>query len=43
MKLTAIDADGHIVEKDKDIRSYLPEPHCSRRSTLLLPSAGLDR
>jgi uncharacterized protein len=41
MKPTAIDADGHIVEKDKDIRSYLPEPHCNRRSTLL-PSAGLD-
>jgi predicted TIM-barrel fold metal-dependent hydrolase len=39
--MKVIDADGHIVEKDKDIRAYLPEPHC-RRQGALLPSEGLD-
>lgn len=28
--MQAIDADGHIVEKDKDIRSRLPEPYSKR-------------
>ena len=36
-----IDADGHIVEKDSDLRAYLPEPHC-KRSGSLLPSDGQD-
>src|SRR5215475_12531383 len=36
-----IDADGHIVEKSSDVRSYLPEPH-NRRAGSLLPSNGLD-
>lgn len=36
-----IDADGHIVEKDSDLRGYLPEPH-SKRSGSLLPSDGQD-
>src|SRR5215510_4146761 len=36
-----IDADGHIVEKSSDVRSYLPEPH-NRRAGSLLPSNGFD-
>jgi predicted TIM-barrel fold metal-dependent hydrolase len=36
-----IDADGHIVEKDSDIRKRLPEPF-SKRSGGLLPSDGMD-
>jgi hypothetical protein len=24
-----IDADGHIVEKETDMRVYVPEPHCN--------------
>lgn len=39
--MNIIDADGHIVERDKDIRAYLPEPFCNRRGSLL-PSDGLD-
>jgi predicted TIM-barrel fold metal-dependent hydrolase len=39
--MNVVDADGHIVERDKDIRAYLPEPYCSRRGALL-PSDGLD-
>lgn len=39
--MEVIDADGHIVEKDRDIRAYLPEPH-SKRSGTLLPSDGQD-
>ena len=38
--MPTIDADGHIVERNADIRKYLPEPH-SKRSTFL-PSDGLD-
>ena len=34
--LTAIDADGHIIEKESDIRKYLKEPW-NRRSTALRP------
>jgi hypothetical protein len=34
--LTAIDADGHIIEKESDIRKYLQEPW-NRRSTALRP------
>ena len=34
--LTAIDADGHIIEKESDIRKYLKEPW-NRRSTPLRP------
>ena len=39
--MQAIDADGHIVEKDKDIRSRLPEPYCKRTGGLM-PGTGLD-
>ena len=39
--MQAIDADGHIVEKDKDIRSRLPEPY-SKRTGGLMPGTGLD-
>jgi hypothetical protein len=34
--LTAIDADGHIIERESDIRKYLKEPW-NRRSTALRP------
>ena len=34
-------ADGHIVEKDADVRQYLPEPF-SKRARPLLPSDGMD-
>ena len=39
--MNTIDADGHIVEKDVDIRKYLPEPY-AKRGGPLLPSDGLD-
>src|ERR687898_301257 len=39
--MNTIDADGHIVEKDADIRKLLPEPY-SRRTGGLLPSDGMD-
>jgi predicted TIM-barrel fold metal-dependent hydrolase len=39
--MNAIDADGHIVERDGDIRKRLPEPF-SKRSGSLLPSDGMD-
>lgn len=39
--MDTIDADGHIVEKDSDIRKYLAEPF-SKRNGRLLPSDGLD-
>ena len=39
--MKTIDADGHIVEKDLDIRKYLAEPY-SKRGGALLPSDGLD-
>jgi hypothetical protein len=32
--LTAIDADGHIIENENDIRKYLKEPW-NQRSTAL--------
>lgn len=41
MDLNTIDADGHIVERDSDIRKYLPEPF-NKRGGRLLPSDGLD-
>jgi hypothetical protein len=28
--MNIIDADGHIVEKDSELRKYLPEPHSKR-------------
>ena len=34
--LTAIDADGHVIEKESEIRKYLKEPW-NRRSTGLRP------
>jgi len=39
--MNTIDADGHIVEKDIDIRKRLPEPY-SKRTGGLLPSDGMD-
>ena len=39
--MNIIDADGHIVERDDDLRKYLPEPY-SKRAGRLLPSDGLD-
>jgi len=39
--MKVIDADGHIVEKDRDIRAYLSRPYCDR-SGALLPGDGLD-
>src|SRR5262245_52882309 len=38
--MDTIDADGHIVEKDADVRKHLPEPHSKRGP--LLPSDGMD-
>ena len=34
----AIDADGHIVERESDVRQYLPHPW-SLRDSGLFPSA----
>ena len=34
--LTAIDADGHVIERESEIRKYLKEPW-NRRSTALRP------
>ncbi len=39
--MNTIDADGHIVEKNSDIRKHLTEPY-SKRGGALLPSDGLD-
>ena len=39
--MNTIDADGHIVEKDIDMRKRLPEPY-SKRTGGLLPSDGMD-
>lgn len=39
--MKVIDADGHVVERDSDIRAYLPEPFCNRRGALV-PADGLD-
>ncbi len=36
-----IDADGHIVERDAEVRAYLPEPFSKRRGPLM-PSQGMD-
>jgi hypothetical protein len=41
MEMKVVDADGHVVERDRDIRAYLPEPYCNRRGSLV-PSDGLD-
>ena len=38
--MNTIDADGHIVEKDADVRKHLSEPHSKRGP--LLPSDGMD-
>lgn len=39
--MNIIDADGHIVERDADIRPRLPEPY-AKRTGGLLPSDGMD-
>ena len=39
--MKVVDADGHVVEKSKEIRAYLPEPH-NRRAGSLLAANGLD-
>ena len=36
-----IDADGHILDKEKDVRPFLPESH-RRRGGSLVPSLGVD-
>lgn len=41
MAAQVIDADGHIVERDADIRAHLPEPH-SRRAGSLISGDGMD-
>ena len=41
MPHAVIDADGHIVERDADIRAHLPEPHVKRRGSLMA-SDGMD-
>jgi hypothetical protein len=38
--MNTIDADGHIIEKDIDIRKRLPEPFSN--APALLPSDGMD-
>jgi len=35
-QLTAIDADGHVIEKESEIRKYLKAPW-NQRSTALRP------
>ena len=39
--MTVIDADGHIVERDRDVRPHLAEPFSQRRGALLA-SDGMD-
>ncbi|HXV49854.1 MAG TPA: hypothetical protein VEB61_13685, partial [Candidatus Binatia bacterium] len=39
--MNTIDADGHIVEKNSDIRKHLAKPF-SKRTGALLPSDGMD-
>lgn len=41
MQMNIIDADGHIVERDGDIRDHLPEPYSSRTGSLMA-SDGMD-
>src|SRR5437667_11189313 len=36
-----IDADGHIVDRDSDLRAHLAPPYAQRRGDLL-PSDGMD-
>ena len=33
--LRVIDSDGHVQERDADIRPHLEEPYCKRRGSLL--------
>ena len=37
--MNTIDADGHIVEKDTDIRKHLPEPYSKRPVDFCRPTA----
>jgi len=39
--MQVIDADGHIVDRDRDVRPYLAEPHRNRRGQLLAGD-GMD-
>ena len=41
MQMKVIDADGHVVERDSEIRAHLPEPFSERRGSLV-PSDGMD-
>ena len=41
MALEIVDADGHLVEKQAEIRERLPEPFSLHRGSLL-PSDGMD-
>lgn len=41
MQMNVVDSDGHIEERDKDIRAHLPERYATRRGSLM-PSDGMD-
>ena len=41
MAMKIIDADGHILDKEKDIRPHLPDAY-RRRGGSLVPSLGVD-
>jgi len=33
--ITIIDADGHVLDRDANLRKFIPEPYCRRRGSLL--------
>lgn len=41
MQAAVIDADGHVLDRDANIRSFMEEPFCKRKGSLL-PSDGWD-
>ena len=41
MQFEVIDADGHLVEKEQEIRAHLAGPYAKRRGSLV-PSDGMD-
>ena len=30
-----IDADGHVIDRDANLRKFIPEPYCRRQGSLL--------
>jgi len=40
-QVAVVDADGHVLDRDANIRSHMEEPFCRRRGSLL-PSDGWD-